>query len=120
MACLLRKCEELRVLVHGLGGTADHIHLVCSIPPSLAVSEAVEQLKGVSSHFVNHREGGEKVLYWGRGYGALTCRRGDLGRVMAYAANQKEHHSSGRLSEEMERTISLGSEQREASLPDPM
>jgi REP-associated tyrosine transposase len=35
-----------------IGGVQDHVHLLLSIPASLAVSKAVQLLKGGSSHWL--------------------------------------------------------------------
>ena len=39
-------------LVHAVGGTDDHVHVGTSVPPSLALSHFVGQLKGSRSHLV--------------------------------------------------------------------
>ncbi len=75
----------------------DHIHVVCSIPPSLALSTCIAELKGASSHFINDDVLNAKVFYWQSGFGALTVSAGHLTNAVAYANNQKEHHAAGRL-----------------------
>jgi putative transposase len=35
-----------------VGGVADHVHLLLSIPSSLAVSKAIQLVKGGSSHWL--------------------------------------------------------------------
>ncbi len=102
-AYLRSRCAALGVFVHALGGIEDHIHLACSVPPSMSVSEAVKQLKGSSAHFVNHQPELDSRLYWQDGYGVLTFARRDLPRVVAYVQNQRRHHQEGTLSGKMER-----------------
>ena len=97
------KCEELRIQVHALNGMPDHVHLVCTIPASLAVSEAVRSVKGGSSHFINHLLPSEQPFRWQEGYGTLTFSKRDLPRIVAYVDGQKQHHALGQLSKEMER-----------------
>ncbi|HEY3284077.1 MAG TPA: IS200/IS605 family transposase [Armatimonadota bacterium] len=95
------KCDALGVAVYAVGGMADHVHLVCSIPPQLAVARCVEQLKGASSHYMSHSKDG--VLFsWQTGYGVLTFSKTELPRVVRYVVNQKEHHTAGALSSAME------------------
>ena len=36
-----------------LNGTADHIHLLVTIPATITIADLVKQVKGVSSQFVN-------------------------------------------------------------------
>ncbi len=97
------KCEEMGVFVHALNGMPDHVHLCCALPTSLCIADLMEKVKGSSSHFVNHVLGGEGMLYWQAGYGALTVSKHHLPRVVAYIDNQKVHHSEGTLSPKLER-----------------
>ena len=41
-----QKCQELEAEVHALGGTENHLHLVCCIPAKISVSEFMERIKG--------------------------------------------------------------------------
>lgn len=47
-------CARLNVKVLAVGMTADHLHLVVSIPPSLAAAAVVSQIKDASAHAMNH------------------------------------------------------------------
>lgn len=42
------------VFVHEIGGTETHIHIALTIPPTLTISDYIGQLKGASSHHINH------------------------------------------------------------------
>jgi putative transposase len=97
------RCGELGVFVHALDGIEDHIHLVASVPPRLAVAQVLHDLKGASSRLINGLPDPDFRLYWQTGYGGLTFARKDLARVVEYVRNQKQHHRDGRLSAEMER-----------------
>jgi putative transposase len=96
------KCSALNVLVHALDGDEDHSHLVCSIPPTLAVAEFLHKIKGSSGHEANQLLG-TSGNFWQPGYGALTLARKDLSRVIEYVLNQKEHHRNGTLWTALER-----------------
>ncbi|HEY3284080.1 MAG TPA: IS200/IS605 family transposase [Armatimonadota bacterium] len=100
-SCLRGKCDALGVAVHAVGGMADHVHLVCSIPPQLAVARCVEQIKEASSHYMSH-SGPGVVFRWQAGYGVLTFSKSQLPRVVEYVVHQKEHHTRGALSAAME------------------
>ena len=52
---ILNKAKELGITIHAIGGVEDHIHLMSTIPPRLAVAGGVRQMNGASSHYVNHR-----------------------------------------------------------------
>jgi putative transposase len=91
------RCKDVGVFVYALDGMPDHVHLVCDIPPRLAVADVVKTLKGASSHFINSCPEPIGVLSWQQGYGGLTFARHDLKRVVAYVENQKRHHSASTL-----------------------
>ena len=104
--CLKAVCREKRVTIHALNAMPDHLHLACSLPANVALSDLVQRLKGSSVHLVNHLPGGALTLAWQPGYGALTFAQRDLARVTAYIQKQQEHHQNGKLSEKMERVAS--------------
>lgn len=90
---LLGKAEELGVIIHQIGNTDDHIHVVASIPPKIAVSECVRHLKGASSHYVNVNAGPVPRFKWQDGYGAITLGERSINSVVAYAREQRRHHA---------------------------
>ena len=96
-----QKCRE-KAFVYALNGMPDHVHLVCSIPASVAVSDFVKLVKGSVSHFINHHPETDPVR-WQRGYGYLTFAKHDLDPVVDYVQNQKTRHAEGRLWPALER-----------------
>lgn len=103
--CLRQRIiESPGAFVHGIGGTPNPVHLAVSVPPTLSISEWIGQLKGGSSHDVNHQMGiREPVLQWQAGYGVVSFGTRDLEWVIAYLRNQREHHARGRVHERLER-----------------
>jgi len=70
-------CATLEVYILSGHVSADHIHLLVSVPPQLAVSNLVQRLKGRSSRRLQEEFGELKRQYWGRhmwarGYFAVT------------------------------------------------
>ena len=88
---LYNKAEDLGIKIHAAGNVEDHVHVVCSIPPTLCVADVVRRLKGASSYAINRMNHNHRFK-WQSGYGALSVSENDLEKVMAYAAHQKEHH----------------------------
>jgi putative transposase len=106
------KCHALDCQLHAIGGIKDHIHLVISIPPSIAVSEVVRRIKGSSSHFANRikldgiqLEDRESTFAWQREYGVFSLGGQQLDRAIAYVMNQKEHHAQGSIKRFLEPDI---------------
>jgi putative transposase len=46
------KADSLGCIPHAINGAEDHIHVVISILPKLAVTEIIGELKVASSHHV--------------------------------------------------------------------
>ena len=98
------------VVVRGVGGTDDHVHVVVSVRPSLLISDWIGKLKGSSSHFINHRIANHKVLGWQGGYGVVSFGTRDLPWVLEYVRNQREHHANGTTHDRLERVESADEE----------
>src|SRR4051812_47911906 len=96
-ACLTHECEKLRGKVLAVNGIEDHVHLLVQMSAQIGIAELGQQLKGGSSHFVNHELRPQYGFHWQRGYGALSVSPNGCTAVRAYIENQKEHHATGRL-----------------------
>ena len=79
---------------------ADHVHLLLSIPASLAVSKAVQLRKGGSSHWVKQAFPNLIDFAWQDGYAAFTVSQSQLDDVRAYIRSQPEHHRTKTFIEE--------------------
>jgi putative transposase len=87
----------------------DHLHIVVSIPPRIAVSDFVRRLKSAPSLLVNRAEGGSRLdaFAWQAEYGVLTFGERSLPDVVAYVQNQPAHHADSHLREPYELTERL-------------
>tara|TARA_R110002072_G_scaffold303099_1_gene493395 strand:- start:94546 stop:94998 length:453 start_codon:yes stop_codon:yes gene_type:complete len=83
-----------------VGGIEDHIHIVVSIPPTMAVSKAVQQIKGGSSKWIHETFLDLNDFAWQDGYGAFSVSRSQLSTVINYAATQREHHRERNFQDE--------------------
>ena len=108
LGCIREKCDELHIRIRALNAVPDHVHLSCEIPPAIAVSEGIGQLKGSSSHLANEELHLDYHFAWQTGFGVTSLSRGDLPRVQAYIDNQESHHSRGRLWASLEETEEEG------------
>jgi putative transposase len=84
-----------------IGGTSDHVHVVASVPPTLAVSKAVQLLKGGSSKWIHETFPALSRFQWQDGYGAFSVSKSQLPEVMTYVADQREHHRVRTFQEEL-------------------
>jgi REP element-mobilizing transposase RayT len=58
-----------------VGGIEDHIHLVLNVPPSVALSKALQLLKGGSSKWMHETFPTLRGFGWQDGYGAFTVSK---------------------------------------------
>lgn len=91
-------------VVHAVGGIEDHVHVAVSIPPRLALSDFVGQLKGASTHWVTHISGLTTPFGWQANYGALSFGKQALPRVVEYIHAQPGRHRENRVFSAMERS----------------
>lgn len=100
---LLRsKATGLGATVFALGGIEDHVHMIVSIPPSIAVSKFIGQVKGVTSARFN--KGGYGIsLFWQAEYAVFTLDAKRLSHHVAYVQHQKEHHQQNTIVSALER-----------------
>lgn len=89
------KAVALDGTVFALNGTVDHVHMVVSIPPKIAVATFIGQVKGVASARYNKEHPAKGPFFWQSEYGVFTFDAKRLPNVMAYVERQKEHHSDG-------------------------
>ena len=83
-----------------VGGVADHVHLLVSIPASLAVSKALRLIKGGSSHWLKETFPNMAKFAWQDGYAAFTVSQLQIDDVRVYIRCQSEHHQTKTFAEE--------------------
>ncbi len=81
---LYKKGTELNVIIHAAGNVEDHVHVVASIPPKLAVADFVRHIKGATAYAINQMPGSDGLFKWQAGYGVLSFGEDVLEKVMAY------------------------------------
>lgn len=81
---------------HGIvacaGGMPDHVHLLISIPPVVAVADFIGKLKALSSGWT-HRTFNDLALFsWQDGYAAFTVSPSVIPSLRRYIETQIAHH----------------------------
>lgn len=97
------KALGLEGTVFALNGYVDHVHLVVSIPPKIAVSKFVGQVKAVASVKYNQSRPGATPFYWQEEFGVFSFDKKRLPYVIEYVENQKTHHANHHLIAILER-----------------
>jgi REP element-mobilizing transposase RayT len=79
------------------GGTANHVHLLIVLPPTIALAKVMQDVKGNSSHWMNKR--GTKFA-WQEGFGAFGVSPSQKDILCNYIARQAEHHKKWTFEQE--------------------
>ncbi|MCD8177889.1 MAG: transposase [Tannerellaceae bacterium] len=85
-----------------IGGTEDHIHILCSLSKTLTVAKLVEEIKRNSSRWIKTVAKSYRYFSWQRGYGAFSVSSSHRRIVIEYINNQKKHHLKRTFQEEFE------------------
>jgi putative transposase len=83
-----------------IGGVADHVHLLLSLPTTIAIAKAVQLIKGASSAWVHDTFRELSNFAWQEGYGAFSVSVSHLSETIEYIKNQAEHHRTRTFQEE--------------------
>ena len=90
-----KKCHLYRI-----NGVADHIHIVTHIPPSIAISNLVKDVKVASSIWIKGNSIFPNFEGWQRKYGVFSYHISEKDRLIEYVKNQEEHHKKITFKEE--------------------
>ena len=83
-----------------INGTKDHIHILSSLPKTMALSKFIEEIKRNSSRWIKTKGVEFSKFGWQNGYGAFSVSSSKKDVVVKYISNQKEHHKKMSFKEE--------------------
>lgn len=92
-------------ILHRINGIEDHIHLLVSVNPELAISDLVRDIKRSSSIMLKMEKGFEKFKGWDRIYCAFTISIEEKEMLSNFIKNQREHHKTVSFKEEFEAIV---------------
>jgi putative transposase len=84
---------------HRVGGVADHVHLLVSLPQTRSIADVVRKLKTASSTWL-HETMPQANVWWQTGYGAFTVSHSAIPAVVEYIERQAEHHTTRTFQDE--------------------
>lgn len=94
--------RESRMKSLAIGGVSDHVHLLLSMPATLAIAKGAQTLKGNSSKWIHEKFPEQGGFAWQEGYGAFSIGQSGIADTVAYIANQEEHHRRRTFRDEFE------------------
>ena len=99
-AYLAAVCRDLGAQLVRVGGVADHVHIVTTLPRTLCQAQMIERIKKVSSKWIKTLDARYRGFFWQRGYGAFSVSPSQLDTVLQYVDTQQEHHRTRSFQEE--------------------
>ena len=93
-------CRDLDAEAFLVGGVADHLHIVTTLPRTLSQADLIEAVKKTSSKWIKALNPKYRGFYWQRGYGAFSVSPSQLEAVRKYVESQEEHHCTRSFQEE--------------------
>lgn len=88
-----------------IGGTEDHIHILCTLSKNTSVAKLVEEIKKPTSRWLKSKGDRFQEFYWQNGYGAFSVSQSDVKRVREYILNQEAHHGKVTFQEEFRKFL---------------
>ena len=101
----LRTFEPDRVRISSptprcVGGVADHVHLLLSLPTTVPIAKAIQLIKAGSSAWIHQTFRQLDNFSWQQGYGAFSVSVSQLPETIHYIQNQVEHHRTRTFQQE--------------------
>jgi len=83
-----------------VGGVPDHIHILLSLPSTVAIAKALQLIKGGSSKWVHDTFPQHRLFRWQVKYAAFGVSVSLLDKTIHYIKNQELHHRKMSFQEE--------------------
>ncbi|MEN3942575.1 IS200/IS605 family transposase [Prosthecobacter sp. SYSU 5D2] len=96
-----RQCHLYRI-----GGVEDHLHMLVTLHPCVALADLVKEIKTSSSAWIKGQNVFPAFSYWQEGYGAFTCSLEQKPALIDYIRNQEVHHRQETFQQEYQRLLS--------------
>jgi len=83
-----------------INNVSDHMHLFVGFGTTITMADFMEEVKAISSKFINTKGWIRGRFEWQRGYGVFSYSRSQIDDVIKYIINQQEHHKKQSFKEE--------------------
>ena len=87
--CIADELKKMSCPVSIINGMPDHVHILYLQNPKITVADTVKQIKGLSSHFINHNNIMDEKFAWQNGYGVFSVSNSNSQKVYKYIRSQK-------------------------------
>ena len=102
LAGICRNTDSPSIIV---GGTSDHVHILCYLSKTQTVADLVREIKRESSKWIKVKASDLSAFHWQNGYGAFSISPSHIELVRNYIQNQREHHREESFQDEFRRLL---------------
>jgi REP element-mobilizing transposase RayT len=93
------------IFIDTINAEPEHVHCLFALNANMALSKAMNLIKGESSFWANQQKLFKPKLDWADDYFAASVSESQLPKVREYIRNQQEHHKRSTYTEEYEKFI---------------
>jgi REP element-mobilizing transposase RayT len=97
--------EKRNSHLYRIGGIEDHVHILCSLHPSIALADLIKEIKVATSGWIKSNNAFPEFSNWQVGYGAFTCSAKSKDRIVEYIKGQELHHAKESSPNELKRLL---------------
>jgi putative transposase len=92
--------QNRNVKMLAINNMPDHLHLFVGFCNTMSIADFMEEVKSISSKFINEKARLKGRFEWQRGYGVFSYSRSQIDYVIKYIMNQQEHHKKKTFKQE--------------------
>ena len=97
--------KNLECPVLEIGGTDDHIHILCILSKNISASDLVKKAKVPTSTWIKTKGPEFSKFAWQGGYGVFSIGESSMERAVKYIKSQEEHHKKASFQDEFRRFL---------------
>jgi putative transposase len=91
--------------LYRINGIEDHLHIITSLHPSIALADLIKDIKLASSKMIKSDNLFPDFNGWQDGYGAFTYQYNVIDYLIEYVKNQEEYHKKENFIDEYKKLL---------------
>ena len=89
ISTILKTCDSPAITI---GGTKDHVHILCVQSKNISTAKLLEEIKKSSSKWIKTKGVNYRHFQWQGGYAAFSVGQSYVNSIRKYIENQELHH----------------------------
>ncbi|AYZ11358.1 IS200/IS605 family transposase [Chryseobacterium arthrosphaerae] len=85
-------CRDFECRALQIGGTDNHIHILCRLSQKIPLMKLVQEVKAHSSKWIKTKGKKYENFFWHDGYGAFWVSEKDVQMITNYIKKQRQYH----------------------------